>query len=209
MKIKCLQQLGMMDACMQLGVMAPEVSQSEAADWGNALEDALIDGSLPTKLTEINMHFFHTKTVDNAIGESVGAELASRSFGFFFPRPPSRGFHLRRMERLRDDFFHNSCCISGLHHSGAFKWCSLFCYRDVGRRCAGGDIPLIAAAVAMIMTFTCLALFVKDTVHSKLTLAIVAVATVALSIGSAFGLSLYLQIPFTSLSQVRCCTTLH
>jgi hypothetical protein len=54
------------------------------------------------------------------------------------------------------------------------------------------------------MIFTCLVLFVKDTVYSKITLALVAVATVALSIGAAFGLSLYLQIPFTSISQVRC-----
>jgi Patched family len=67
----------------------------------------------------------------------------------------------------------------------------------------GGDIPLIAVAFSVIMTFTCASLFVKDTVYSKMTLAVVAIMTVALSIGAAFGLSLYMQIPFTSLSQVR------
>jgi hypothetical protein len=74
---------------------------------------------------------------------------------------------------------------------------------------AAKDIPLIAVAFAVIMTFTGLMLFVKDTVHSKLSLSIVAVATVALSIGAAFGLSLYMSIPFTGLSQVCFSALLH
>jgi hypothetical protein len=102
----------MMDARMQLGVMAPEVSQTEAADWGNALEDALIDGSLPTKLTEINMHFFHTKTVDNAIGESVGAALALRSSTTISYSPPAA-----HGKCLRGDFFHNACYSSASQRS--------------------------------------------------------------------------------------------
>ena len=52
------------------------------------------------------------------------------------------------------------------------------------------------------MTFATGVLFVRDAVHSKLSLALVGITTVALSIGASFGLSLYLQIPFTSLSQV-------
>jgi hypothetical protein len=64
---------------MQLGVMAPEVSQTEATDWGNALEDALIDGTFPTMLKKTNMYMFHPTSIDNAIGESVGAMPALRS----------------------------------------------------------------------------------------------------------------------------------
>lgn len=67
---------------------------------------------------------------------------------------------------------------------------------------AAGDIPLIAVAFTVIMIFATLVLFVKDRVYSKVSLALVGITTVALSIGAAFGLSLYFTIPFTSLSQV-------
>ena len=54
------------------------------------------------------------------------------------------------------------------------------------------------------MTFATLVLFVKDKIHSKISLALMGIATVALSIGASFGLTLILQVPFTSLSQVQC-----
>lgn len=58
-------------------------------------------------------------------------------------------------------------------------------------------------AFTLIMTFSTVVLFVKDRVHSKVSLAMFGIITVVLSIGAAFGLSLYCQVPFTSLSQVR------
>lgn len=71
----------------------------------------------------------------------------------------------------------------------------------------GGDIPLIAVAVVVICAFCILALFVKDRVANRTSLALLGILTVMLSISSGFGLSLYLTIPFTSLSQV--CRSLH
>lgn len=68
----------------------------------------------------------------------------------------------------------------------------------------GGDIPLIAVAVAVICTFCVLALFVRDRVANRTSLALLGILTVCLSISAGFGLSLYLSIPFTTLSQVSC-----
>lgn len=67
----------------------------------------------------------------------------------------------------------------------------------------GGDIPLIGIAVIVICSFSAAALFVRDKVYSKVSLALLGILTVTLSIAAGFGLSLYLSIPFTSLSQVR------
>ena len=67
----------------------------------------------------------------------------------------------------------------------------------------GGDIALIAVAFIVICTFTCIALFIRDRVYNRTSLALLGIATVGLSISSGFGLSLYFGIPFTSLSQVR------
>jgi hypothetical protein len=64
---------------MQVAVISPEVSGTESAAWGNALEDAFIDGPFPKRLKKINMHLFQPTTLDNAISASVGAELPSRS----------------------------------------------------------------------------------------------------------------------------------
>ena len=77
------------------------------------------------------------------------------------------------------------------------------CIRDSGES-VGGDIPLIAVAVAVISTFCVLALFVRDRVANRTSLALLGILTVCLSISAGFGLSLYLSIPFTTLSQVSC-----
>ena len=66
----------------------------------------------------------------------------------------------------------------------------------------GGDVPLIAIAVAFICVFTAAALFVKHRVYSHVSLALLGILTVTLSISAGFGLSLYLSIPFTSISMV-------
>lgn len=66
----------------------------------------------------------------------------------------------------------------------------------------GGDIPLIAVAVVVICVFAAGALFVQDRVYSHVSLALLGILTVTLSISAGFGLSLYLGIPFTSISQV-------
>jgi hypothetical protein len=66
----------------------------------------------------------------------------------------------------------------------------------------GGDILLVAVAFIVICLFTIIALFVRHKVYNRGSLALLGIFTVGLSIAAGFGLSLYLSIPFTSLSQV-------
>lgn len=66
----------------------------------------------------------------------------------------------------------------------------------------GGDIPLIAVAITVICVFCVLALFVRDRVANRTSLALLGILTICLSISAGFGLSLYLTIPFTTISQV-------
>lgn len=66
----------------------------------------------------------------------------------------------------------------------------------------GGDIPLIGVAIIVICGFCVLALFVKDKVANRTSLALLGIMTVCLSIAAGFGLGFYLSIPFTSISQV-------
>lgn len=66
----------------------------------------------------------------------------------------------------------------------------------------GSDQGLIAVAIIVIFVFCTLALFVKDKVANRTSLALLGILTVILSVGSGFGLSLYLTIPFTSLTGV-------
>ena len=65
-----------------------------------------------------------------------------------------------------------------------------------------GDIPLIAIAITVICVFCSIALFVKDKVANRTSLALLGIVAICLSISAGFGLSLYLSIPFTTLSQV-------
>lgn len=61
---------------MQIGVMSPEVTDKESADWGHALEDIFINdvpGSMSSTLNSTRLYLSHPTSIDNAIGESVGA----------------------------------------------------------------------------------------------------------------------------------------
>lgn len=53
--------------------MAPEVSTQENADWGNGLEDVFIDAPLTAGLQSMTLYMSTPTSIDNAIGESVGA----------------------------------------------------------------------------------------------------------------------------------------
>ena len=66
----------------------------------------------------------------------------------------------------------------------------------------GGDAPFIAVAVAVICAFVVLALFVRDRVFTRTSLAFCGIASVCLSISATFGFSVLIGIPFTSLSQI-------
>lgn len=68
-----------------------------------------------------------------------------------------------------------------------------------------GDIILIAIAVVVICSFVGVVFFLRDAVFTRSSLALLGCLCIALSIGSGFGLSFYLGIPFTSITQVRPC----
>lgn len=64
-----------------------------------------------------------------------------------------------------------------------------------------GDIILIAIAVVVICTFVGVVFFIRDAVFTRTTLALLGCLCIALSIGAGFGLSFYLGVPFTSITQ--------
>lgn len=66
----------------------------------------------------------------------------------------------------------------------------------------GGDAPFIAVAVFVICIFVVLALFVRDRVFTRTSLAFCGIASVCLSISSTFGFSVLIGIPFTGLSTI-------
>eukprot|EP00892_Ulva_mutabilis_P004763 jgi/Ulvmu1/2659/UM014_0114.1 len=65
-----------------------------------------------------------------------------------------------------------------------------------------GAIDLVAIAVVVICTFVSLVFFRRDTVFTRSSLALLGCLCIALSIGAGFGLSFYLGVPFTSVTQV-------
>ena len=69
--------------------MAPEVSEKESADWGNALEAVLVDDpTLTSSLSSLNLFFATPTSIDNGIGESVGT-IPEMFFVYLFTCLPS------------------------------------------------------------------------------------------------------------------------
>ena len=66
-----------------------------------------------------------------------------------------------------------------------------------------GDIQLVSISIVLICVLAIAALFLRDRVFSRASLAACGILSVMLSVASGFGICLAIGIPFTSLSQAR------
>ena len=64
------------------------------------------------------------------------------------------------------------------------------------------DIPLVAAAISVICVVAVGAMFVRDRVFGRTSLALLGIVSVCLSIGAGFGICAAIGIPFTTITQV-------